>query len=94
MKRVRFDEKLEHLVDEEGNKYHGKRFYTASVGSSWHSTYKDAEDGAIFDLEELAQDMGAEAFEVIEVRFEDSKQEYDSSPYSASISALLYKKQD
>lgn len=91
MKKVKFDEKLERLVDEEGKKYEGRRFKTISAQSAFgHPTYLGAEHNAQFNLEPLAIEEGAEAYEVVSVQLHDSRQEYDPTPFTATATALLY----
>ena len=92
MKEVKFSEELEHLIDING-KYDGKRFSSASGKSlSSHSTQRQAIYDATTNLIEAAEKKGADAYEIINSRVFDSKQEYDSTPFTASISAILYKK--
>ncbi len=92
-KRVQFNEKLEHLVDEEGVKYEGRRFGTVSAASELGGTfsYQRAEQEALYKLEELARTRGAEAYEISSIQLLDSRQEYDATPYTATATALLYK---
>ena len=90
-KQVRFDEQLEHLVDEEGVKYGGRRFSLVSAFSNRQSTKKYAEEKALFNAVTLAKNKGADAYEVLNTRIDDSNQEYDATPYTATVTALLYK---
>ncbi len=90
-KQVHFDEQLEHLVDEEGVKYEGRRFSSVSAFYNSRNTEKDAENGALFIVETLAKNKGAEAYELIGSQTTDSKMEYDSTPWSCCLTAILYK---
>ena len=93
MKRVLFDEKKGHLVDEQGKKYSGERFSSVSTRSqmSTHSI-ESAIALALQELKTAAIEKRAEAYEITSENISDSSQEYDSNPYSASISAILYRK--
>ena len=92
MKKLKFSEELESLVDEEGYRYRGRRFCTVSERSIGHHSIKGAEKEAISDLEILAEKRGADAYEIISLHVEDSRQEYDSTPFSATATAILYKR--
>ena len=88
MKQLKFNEELGRLVDKEGIRYRGRRIGTVSIGSTRQSTYESAESNAINLLDMLAEKRDAD--EVISSSLYDSRQEYDSTPYTATITALLY----
>jgi uncharacterized protein YbjQ (UPF0145 family) len=93
MDRLTFDETLCHLVDENRCKYEGKRFTTVSSGSSSNQTSAEkAIENAIDGLIEKAKKRGANAYEIVSSSSHDSSQEYDGTPFSGSVTALLYKK--
>ena len=94
LKKVTFNEELGHLVDQEGAKYDGRRTGTITAHSTIsYSSYQSAERDAIFILEGLVAKKGADAYEVIATQSEDSRQEYDSTPFRARVTAILYKPQ-
>jgi hypothetical protein len=92
MKKIKFNQELESLIDENGIKYNGKRFNIINVVSICpSSSKKSAINTATVDLENKALELKANAYEIINIRIFDSKQEYDSTPFTASLSAVLYK---
>ncbi|MEK6900466.1 MAG: hypothetical protein AABX05_05060 [Nanoarchaeota archaeon] len=94
LKKVTFDKKLECLVDENGVKYDGKRFTLVSAYSDLGGfpSRESAVHDALYNLETEALKAGAEAYEVTSLNEHDTRQEYDSAPYTASVSAMLYKR--
>ena len=92
MKKLKFNEELEALVDEQGLQYEGKRFKTISAWcTSGYSTLRDAELEVHYKLGQLATSHGANAYELIYMQTFDTHQEYDSRPYTATAGAILYK---
>lgn len=91
MKRVHFDQKLCHLVDEEGKKYKGKRFCKVSTYSNCFSTRKAARDNAKSKLSNIMKEKGADAYEITCLFPHSSGQEYDPHPFSTTLTAILYK---
>lgn len=93
MKRLVFSEDLECLVDEKNyQKYEGKRFKTVTAWAGEGSNSPNrAEQEVRQKVEDLAIKYKAEAYELISVNTFDSKREYDSRPYTATATALLYK---
>ena len=91
VRKVSFDKALESLVDEQGGRYTGKRFDTISAHSGSCSSRKSASYDALEKLENLAQKGGAEAYEITSEHVHDTKEEYDSAPYTVSVTAILYK---
>jgi uncharacterized protein YbjQ (UPF0145 family) len=91
MKQVKFNEELGHLVDE-NDTYNGRRFSSASGNSlGSYSTQNQATRDATARLIESAEKKGADAYEITSSKIFDSKQEYDSTSYTASVNAILYK---
>jgi len=92
MKKVIFNEDLGCLVNSLGVKYEGKRFSKASGNSTKGSCYQEfARNHAVKLLEESAEKKGADAYEIICSTVSDSMQEYDSTPWTATVTAILYK---
>ena len=91
MKQVNFNENLGHLVDKEGEKYEGQRFDQVTGKSNTYSSEETASIYARVSLLKEAHKKKADAYEVIRTQTFDSKQEYDTHPFSASVSAILYK---
>lgn len=92
MKKVTFDEKLKGLVDETGAKYDGNRFGTIAVCVfAGQSSSAAASLEAQLKLADEAEQNHADAYEIIYVNVFDSQQEYDSTPYTAAATAILYK---
>ena len=92
IKTVSFNEEMGLLVDEENKPYEGKRMRSVFISNNAHfSDVVAARNQALFNLESMALEAGADAYEVMNVVIEDSKQEYDSQPYSATVHAILYK---
>ncbi|MDP3734217.1 MAG: hypothetical protein Q8R37_03225 [Nanoarchaeota archaeon] len=100
--KVRFDENLESLVDEEGVKYEGKRFKTISANSYSHSTSQEATAVAVQKLVHTIEDINSKeyesnaygpvtAYEIIGSHCSDTRQEYDTTPFTATVTAILYK---
>ena len=89
MKKIKFSEELECLVDE---KYEGKRFKTITVwaGDGYHS-HNSAEQEVRRRVEDQARLHQTDAYELISVSTFDSKQEYDPKPCTATATAILYK---
>lgn len=84
LKKLKFDGLSESLVDAEGKKYSGKRLRNVSVHSI--SGFSDRYD-ILSKLEALALKYGADAYELIDL----NEPEFDSSPYTTSATAILYK---
>lgn len=93
MKRLKFSEDLECLVDEKNyEKYEGKRFKTITTwANDGQNSPNHAEQEVRQKVEDLANKYQAEAYELISVDIFDSKQEYYSKPYTATATAILYK---
>lgn len=93
--RLRFDNKLESLIDTQGKRYNGRRFKTIHTGyiPGSHSSIGSAEYAALMELEDLGNKEEADAYEVISLQVHDSRLECDSNPYTASGTAFLYKKE-
>jgi hypothetical protein len=91
IKKIHFDEELGSLIDKEGKQFGGKRFATISAHSVRSSSRESAQSEALQKLEGIASQRGATAYEVMNLSVDDSRQEYDTHPYSASATAILYK---
>ncbi len=92
MKKVTFDERLEILVDETGAKYKGNKFWTITAWAfAGQSSLDDASSEAQRIVADLAELNHADAYRLIYVNTFDSRQEYDSTPYTAAATAILYK---
>lgn len=92
MKKLHFSRRGK-LLDTKGKLYRGRRFATVEVSSSQSfENFADAEDDAVRNLEQRAAENSANAYEVVHVAVEYSRQEYDPTPYTATLVALLYKK--
>ena len=92
MKKVRFDEKLENLVDESDVKYEGKRFKTVSVSDNLG--YKDnhsAELSVESALKKIAISHKADAYEIVHLTSSFSDRFNRRAPYNAQGTAILYK---
>ncbi len=90
--RIHFQKDIGQLVIESGITYQGKRLSTISARSaSSHPYKKRAENDALAGLVTLVEKEGADAYEVIGSSIEDSRQEYDGTPYTATVTAILYK---
>ncbi|MEK6863637.1 MAG: DUF1471 domain-containing protein [Nanoarchaeota archaeon] len=94
VRKVRFDEKLNALVDERGQKYTGKKFRGVSAWSSLggFSSRENACHDALEKIETLAQKAGADAYEITSKDVHDTQQEYDPKPYTICVSAILYRR--
>ncbi len=80
------------MVNERGIPYQGKRLSTISARSASSHPYKKwAENDALAGLVTLAEKEGADAYEITGSIVEDSRQEYDGTPYTATVTAILYK---
>jgi len=93
MKKVRFEEKLESLVDEEEKKYRGRRFSTVDVSCrpASYTTCEHAEKETLSKLITLAKRKGADAYEITSLSVDNTQQEHDPIPYTARFTAILYK---
>ena len=91
MKKVTFNEDWGYLVDEEGNKFECKRFSKASAHSHCFGSRREAENSAENRLLDTLDGKDIEAYEVTSLSTNDSGQEYDPTPFSANITAILYK---
>ena len=92
MKEIHFSKDIGELIDEDGTIYLGKRFDHVDIQSP--NTSPSPEDALRYlriDLEMIAEKRDAKAYEVVASHTYDSRQEYDSHPYSASLMALLYR---
>ncbi|MEK6901320.1 MAG: hypothetical protein AABX37_03195, partial [Nanoarchaeota archaeon] len=92
LQRIHFQKEIGQLVNERGVPYEGNRMNTISTHSARnHPTQAWAENDALDQLVTLAEQERADAYEVIGSSVEDSKQECDGAPYTATITAILYK---
>ena len=92
MKEINFSKDIGELIDEDGTIYLGKRFDCVDIQSPiTNSSPEDALRCLRIDLETIAEKRGAKAYEVVASHTYDSRQEYDSQPYSAQLKALLYR---
>lgn len=92
MKKVRFSEDIGSLVDAENKNYNGTRFCTISGQSlGGHYSQKGAEIEAESELIKRAEKCDADAYEIISSHLMDSRQEYDATPYTTTVTAILYK---
>ncbi len=90
--KIHFQKDLGKLVNEMGSPYFGKRFNTISTHSaSRHPERQWAENDVLAQLVTLAEKEGADAYEITSSTVEDSRQEYDGTPYTATITAIVYK---
>lgn len=89
--KIHFRKDIGELVNESGSPYRGKRLNTISATSaSRHPERQWAERDALERLVTLAEKEGAEAYEITSSIVEDSRQEYDGTPFTATVTAILY----
>ena len=92
LQRIHFQQDIGQLVNELGVPYEGKRVNTISARSaSSHPDRTWAENDALAKLVTLAEQEGADAYEIIGSAVEDRQQECDGTPYTAMVTAILYK---
>ena len=92
LQRIHFQQDIGQLVSELGVLYEGNRLSTISARSaSSHPDRTWAENDALVKLITLAEQEGADAYEIINSSIEDSRQECDGTPYTATVTAILYK---
>ena len=92
LQKIHFQQDIGQLVNEQSIPYEGKRVSTISARSaSSHPDRTWAENDALAKLVTLAEQEGADAYEIINSSIEDSRQECDGTPYTATVTAILYK---
>lgn len=91
--RIKFDEERQQLLTPEGKPYTGRRFSSVRASSPACSTLDNAYHSALEKVIAEAQKRGADAFEVTGIHHDDTRQEYDSTPYTATATAILYKRE-
>ena len=92
MRQIRFDEKIESLTYISGEKYIGRRFKTISVTTNQPCSNRDSATLEVrCQIEDQARKQNADAYELFSVNTFDSGQEYDTTPYTATATAILYK---
>jgi len=92
MKKLHFSREKKELLDSEGNIFTGRRFDVVEVSDFVTSSSRDdATEKVRLKLEDLAEKKGAAAYEITSASTFDSGMEYDSRPYTAQMTAFLYR---
>ncbi len=93
MKKVHFDEEYLAFFDEEGNvRADLIRFKTINAFSSRSFSDRKLAEANVEDLlQGKGRDLGARAYELVSLQVHDSNTEYDSTPYTSSATAILYR---
>jgi len=91
IKKISFNDELECLVDQENNRYEGRRMKTINL--SLNFPFPDtAKECGLNKLEKMAIETGADAYEVINLVIGDSQQEFKLAElYLVKVNAILYK---